>query len=77
VTGAAPTHARQVVASLAVAALLAAAAIAIVTAKLGPGLDATELRERRELIEERQKRREELQKERRERREEQIEAAQT
>jgi hypothetical protein len=39
--------------SLIAAAVITIAAIALVTAKIGPGLDSTELRERRELLEER------------------------
>lgn len=63
-----PDHMRQLIGSLLVALLLVAITIAIVTAKLGPGLDATELRERQEQREERREQREE-------RREERLEGA--
>ena len=63
-----PSHARQIIGSLLVALLLVAITVAIVTAKLGPGLDATELRERQEQQEERREQREE-------RREERLEGA--
>lgn len=54
-----PSYAAQVVGSLIVAALIVAIVIAAVTIAIGPGLDATELRERQELQEERQKQQEE------------------
>ena len=61
-----PSHGRQIVGSLLVALLLVAVTIAIVTAKLGPGLDATELREREEQREERREQRQERREDRQE-----------
>jgi hypothetical protein len=61
-----PSHGRQIVGSLLVALLLVAITIAIVTAKIGPGLDATEMRERQEQREERLEQREERREERQE-----------
>ena len=55
----APSYTKQLIGSLVVAAVITVAVIAAVTAKIGPGLDATELRERQELIEERNEAREE------------------
>jgi hypothetical protein len=54
-----PSSTKQLIGSLAAAAIITIAAIAAVTAKIGPGLDAVELRERRELLEERREAREE------------------
>jgi hypothetical protein len=51
----------QVIGSLLAAALIVALTVAAVTVAIGPGLDATELRERQELQEERQEQREERQ----------------
>jgi hypothetical protein len=52
------SHTRQVIGSLLAAVLIVALAVAIVTAKLGPGPDSRELRElraqREERLEERQ-----------------------
>jgi hypothetical protein len=56
---AAPSYAKQVVGSLLAALIITVAVVAIVTAKIGPGLDARELRERQELIEERRETRSE------------------
>jgi hypothetical protein len=55
----APTYAKQVAGSLLAAALIVAIVIAAVTMAIGPGLDATELRERQELQEERYEQQEE------------------
>jgi len=52
--------------SLLVAALIVAIAIAAVTAKIGPGPDAREYRDRQERIEEQQDERADLEEERRE-----------
>ena len=54
-----PSHRRQVVGSLVAAALLVVLTVALVTAKIGPGLDSTELREKEERQEERLEQREE------------------
>jgi hypothetical protein len=54
-----PSHAKQLVWSLVAAAVITVVTIALVTAKIGPGLDSRELRERQELIEERREAREE------------------
>jgi hypothetical protein len=48
-----PSHTRQMIGSLVAAILIVALAVAIVTAKLGPGRDSRELRELREQREER------------------------
>jgi len=61
-----PSHKRQVVGSLIAAILLVVVTIALVTAKIGPGLDSTELREKEERQEERLEQREERLEERRE-----------
>ena len=53
------SHAKQVLWSLLAAAVITVATIALVTAKIGPGLDSRELRDRQELIEERREAREE------------------
>ncbi len=62
-TTSSPSYPRQVVGSLLAALLIVALTILIVTAKLGPGLDAREQREiqeqREELLERRQEQREE------------------
>jgi hypothetical protein len=63
-----PPFTRQVVGSLLAAVLIVILTVLIVTAKLGPGLDA---REQREV----QEQREELQERRQEQREERLEAA--
>jgi cell shape-determining protein MreC len=63
-----PSFIRQVVGSLLAALLIVILTVLVVTAKLGPGLDA---REQREL----QDQREELQERRQEQREERLEAA--
>ena len=65
-----PSYAKQVLWSLLAAAVITVATIALVTARIGPGLDSRELRERQELIEERREAREE-------RLEEQAEAVDT
>jgi hypothetical protein len=65
-----PSYAKQLTWSLIAAAVIVLLVVVGVTAKIGPGLDATELRERQELIEERQERREEQQEEREEQAEE-------
>jgi hypothetical protein len=59
-----PSHKRQVVGSLLAAVLLVVVTVALVTAKIGPGLDSTELREREELLEEQREEREERREER-------------
>ena len=61
-----PSHKRQVVGSLIAAILLVVVTVALVTAKIGPGLDSTELREREERQEERLEQREERLQERQE-----------
>lgn len=43
-----PSHRRQVVGSLVAAVLLVMLTVALVTAKIGPGLDSSELREKEE-----------------------------
>jgi hypothetical protein len=55
----APSYTKQLIMSLLAAAIITIVVIAAVTAKIGPGLDATELRERQELLEERREAREE------------------
>ncbi len=67
-TTSSPSYTRQVVGSLLAAVLIVAVTILLVTAKLGPGLDA---REQREL----QEQREELLERQQEQREERLEAA--
>ena len=67
-TASSPSYTRQVVGSLLAAVLIVAVTILLVTAKLGPGLDA---REQREI----QRQREELLERRQEQREERLEAA--
>jgi hypothetical protein len=52
--------------SLVAAAAIAIVVILLVTAKIGPGLDARELREQQEIVEERREAREERLEERRE-----------
>jgi hypothetical protein len=47
-----PDQTKQLIGSLIAAVLVTIAVILLVTAKIGPGLDARELRERQELIEE-------------------------
>lgn len=59
-----PSHTRQVVVSLVAAVLLVVVTVALVTAKIGPGLDSTELREQEERREERLEQREERREER-------------
>jgi hypothetical protein len=54
-----PTYAKQLIGSLLVAVVITVVVIVAVTAKIGPGLDATELRERQELLDERREAREE------------------
>lgn len=54
-----PSYRAQLVGSLLAAVLLVVLTVAAVTLAIGPGLDATELRERQELQEERQEAREE------------------
>ena len=61
------SHTFQIVGSLVAALLIVVATIALVTAKIGPGLDGQEQRDRYEADEER---REELQEQLEERREE-------
>jgi hypothetical protein len=57
----APSYRAQLIGSLVAAVLIVAIAVTAVTLAIGPGLDATELRERQELQEERQEQREEQQ----------------
>ena len=57
---------RQFVGSLLAALLIVAVTIAVVTAKIGPGLDSQELRDRNEAVEERLEERFERLEERRE-----------
>ena len=54
-----PTYRTQLIGSLLVAILIVVLTVATVTLAIGPGLDATELRERQELQEERDESREE------------------
>lgn len=58
----APSYAKQVAGSLIAAALIVAIVISAVTLAIRPGLDATELRERQELQEERLEQQEERRK---------------
>jgi hypothetical protein len=60
----APSYRVQLIGSLIAAVLIVAIAVTAVTLAIGPGLDATELRERQDLQEERQEQREEQQEER-------------
>ena len=53
-----PSYRAQVAGSLIAAVLIVAIVVTAVTIAIGPGLDATELRERQELLEERQEQRE-------------------
>lgn len=53
-----PSYTKQLVGSLLVALIITIAVIVVVTAKIGPGLDAKELRERERIIEERREERE-------------------
>jgi multisubunit Na+/H+ antiporter MnhC subunit len=53
----APSYAKQVVGSLIAALIITAVVVALVTAKIGPGLDAKELRERERIAEERREER--------------------
>ena len=55
----ASSYTKQVLWSLLAAAVITVATIALVTAKIGPGLDSRELRDRQEQIEERREAREE------------------
>lgn len=48
-----PSYTKQLVGSLLAAVIITLIVIALVTAKIGPGLDARELRERERIIEER------------------------
>jgi hypothetical protein len=59
-----PSYRAQLVGSLLAAVLIVAVVVTAVTIAIGPGLDATELRERQELQEERQEQQEERQEER-------------
>ena len=61
-----PSVRAQVVGSLVVAALVVVIAIAAVTAKIGPGPDAREVRDRQERIEEQREEELELQEEQQE-----------
>jgi hypothetical protein len=61
-----PSHSRQVVGSLVAAVLLVVVTVLLVTAKIGPGPDSTEIREREERQEERLEQREERLEERQE-----------
>ena len=54
-----PSYTTQLVGSLLVAVLIVVIAVVAVTIAIGPGLDATELRERQDLVEERQEQTEE------------------
>ncbi|MGH2752085.1 MAG: hypothetical protein ACRDK3_14615 [Actinomycetota bacterium] len=58
------SHTRQVIGSLMAAVLIVVLTVALVTVKIGPGLDSTELREREERQEERLEQREERRQER-------------
>ena len=58
-----PSYRTQLIGSLLAAVLLVLVTVAVVTAAIGPGLDATELRERQELQAERQEQQEERQEE--------------
>jgi len=58
------SHKRQVVGSLLAAVLLVVVTVALVTAKIGPGLDSTELRDKEERQEERLEESEERREER-------------
>ena len=60
----APSYRAQLIGSLVAAVLIVAIAVIAVTLAIGPGLDATELRERPELQEERRERLEERRDER-------------
>jgi hypothetical protein len=53
----APSYAKQVVGSLIAALIITVVVVALVTAKIGPGLDAKELRERQRIAEERREER--------------------
>jgi hypothetical protein len=53
-----PSYGKQVLWSLLAAVVITVATIALVTVKIGPGLDSRELRDRQELIEERREARE-------------------
>ena len=59
----ATSHRTQLIGSLLAAILIVIVTVAVVTAAIGPGLDSTELRERQDLVEERQKVQEEQQEE--------------
>jgi hypothetical protein len=48
-----PTYTKQLIGSLIAALIITLLVVAFVTAKIGPGLDATELRERERIVEER------------------------
>ena len=61
-----PSVRAQVVGSLVVAGLIVALAIATITAKIGPGPDAREYRDRQEAIEEQHEEERELQEEQQE-----------
>ena len=54
-----PSYTKQLIGSLLVAVVITVVVIVAVTAKIGPGLDATELQERQELLDERREAREE------------------
>ncbi|HJR97473.1 MAG TPA: hypothetical protein VJ979_06170 [Actinomycetota bacterium] len=60
----ASSYRAQLIGSLVAAVLIVAIAVTAVTIAIGPGLDATELRERQELQEERQEQLEERREER-------------
>lgn len=53
----APSYAKQVLGSLIAALIITVVVVALVTAKIGPGLDAKELRERQRIAEERREER--------------------
>ena len=59
----APSYSKQVIWSLVAAAVLTLLAVILVTAKIGPGLDSKELREREKIAEERNEERQEQQEE--------------
>jgi flagellar biosynthesis/type III secretory pathway M-ring protein FliF/YscJ len=61
-----PSYVRQVALSLLAAAAIVALVVAAVTAAIGPGLDAKELREQERQREEREEERQELEEERQE-----------
>jgi hypothetical protein len=59
-----PSYSKQLIGSLLAAALIVLLAVALVTAKIGPGLDAREVDELEDIYEDRQEDREERQEDR-------------